>query len=174
MQLIAANPNPRVAGQKELPGKVNYFIGNDPDKWRTNIPTYAKVKYQDVYPGVDLVYYGNQRQLEFDLVVAPSADPRVIRLAFDDLVGARRAVPLQIADNGDLILHIDGGEVRLRKSVVYQEINGVRQEISGRYVLLQPETSNFPTPNPRTPNPKTPDSELRDSELKQVGFEIAA
>jgi hypothetical protein len=113
MKLVAANPNPRVAGQAELPGKVNYFIGNDPDKWRTNIPTYAKVKYRDVYPGVDLVYYGNQRQLEFDLVVAPGTDPKTIRLTFDGLVGARHAVPLQLDDAVDLIIPTDGGEVRL-------------------------------------------------------------
>jgi hypothetical protein len=76
MKLIGANPQPPVAGLEELPGKVNYFIGNDPTKWRTNVPTYTKVKYEDVYPGVDLVYYGNQRQLEYDFVVAPGADPK--------------------------------------------------------------------------------------------------
>ena len=63
MTLVGASPSPRVTGLEELPGKVNYFIGNDPAKWRTNVPTYAKVKYEAVYPGVDLVYYGNQREL---------------------------------------------------------------------------------------------------------------
>ena len=67
----------------QLPGIVNYFIGDDPAKWRTNIPTYAKVQYQDVYPGIDLAYYGNQGQLEYDLIVAPGADPNQIRLVFD-------------------------------------------------------------------------------------------
>ena len=75
MKLVGANPSPRVLGLEELPGKSNYFIGNDPSKWRTHVPHYAKVQYEDVYPGVDLVYYGNQRQLEYDLVVGPGADP---------------------------------------------------------------------------------------------------
>jgi len=67
MKLLDANPAPRITGVEELSGRSNYFIGNDPAKWRTNVPTYAKVKYQDVYPGVDLVYYGNQQQLECDI-----------------------------------------------------------------------------------------------------------
>src|SRR5258708_10348086 len=80
MSLVAANQMAKVTGVDELPGKSNYFIGNDPAKWRTNVPTYAKVKYQDVYPGIDLVYYGNQQQLEYDFVVAPGADPKAISL----------------------------------------------------------------------------------------------
>src|SRR5206468_12406265 len=82
MQLVGARTAPRVAGLDELPGTVNYFVGNDPAQWRANVPTYGKVAYQDVYPGIDLVYYGNQRQLEYDFVVAAGADPGVIRLAF--------------------------------------------------------------------------------------------
>src|SRR6267378_7738199 len=78
MSLVGAAPKPQVTGLDELPGKANYFIGKDRSKWRTNVPTYAKVQYQDVYPGVDLVYYGNQRQLEYDFVVAPGADPKKI------------------------------------------------------------------------------------------------
>jgi hypothetical protein len=75
MKLVGANPNPKFVGMEELPGKSNYFIGNDPQKWRTNVPNYAKVKYANVYPGVDLVYYGNQGQLEYDFVVQPGWDP---------------------------------------------------------------------------------------------------
>ena len=75
-----ANPNAPVRGLDQLPGKSNYFIGSDPNKWRIDVPTYAKVKYDNVYPGVDLVYYGNQRQLEYDFVVAPGVDPGVIVL----------------------------------------------------------------------------------------------
>ena len=81
MQLVGANPNPRaVEGRDERPGKVNYLIGDDSSKWLTSIPTYGKVAYSSVYPGVDLVYYGNRHQLEYDLVVAPGADPNVIQL----------------------------------------------------------------------------------------------
>src|ERR1700690_1222280 len=79
MKLAGANVDAKVTGTNELPGKSNYFIGNDPKKWRTNVPTYAKVKYQNVYPGVDLVYYGNQGgELEYDFVVAPGGDPSSI------------------------------------------------------------------------------------------------
>jgi len=74
MKLVGANPRTSVAGRDELPGNVNYFIGNDPTKWRTNVPTYAKVDFKDVYPGIDLTYYGHQRRLEYDFVVAPGAD----------------------------------------------------------------------------------------------------
>jgi hypothetical protein len=82
MKLIGANARPAVTGEKELSGRSNYFIGNDPKKWRTNVPNYARVKYQGVYPGVDLVYYGNQGgQLEYDFLVAPGANPAAIRFS---------------------------------------------------------------------------------------------
>ena len=81
LRLVGANPNARVTGLDELPGKSNYFIGNDPKKWRTNVPNYARVQYKAVYPGVDLNYYGNRGQLEYDFVVAPGADPDSVMLA---------------------------------------------------------------------------------------------
>src|SRR2546428_3707820 len=129
MKLLGANPAPAVAGVGELPGKSNYFVGNDPKKWRANVPTYAKIEYRDVYPGVNLVYYGNQRQLEHDFVVSPGADPKAITLAFEGMDG------VAIDALGDLVLRADGGEVRLRKPVVYQEQNGQRAVIPTRYVL---------------------------------------
>ncbi len=129
MKLVGANPSPRVTGLEELPGKSNYFLGNDPDKWHTDVPNYARVQYQDVYPGVDLVYYGNQRQLEYDLVVAPGADPDAIALSFD---GVEK---LRIDAQGDLVLETAGGEIRQHKPLVYQEVDGIRREIAGSYVL---------------------------------------
>ena len=150
MQLVGANPNAQADGREELAGKVNYFIGNDPTRWRTNVPTYTKVQYHEVYPGVDLVYYGNQRQLEYDFVVAPGADPTAIRLAF---AGAEN---IEMDAHGDLVLHAPGGHVRLHKPLVYQEVDGVKQVISGNYILLEPET-----PAPRSPSPR-------------VGFQVAA
>src|SRR6266851_502774 len=101
-KLVDANPKPKIAGLGELPGKVNYFIGNDPKKWRTNVPTYARVEYKNVYPGVNLVYYGGQRQLEYDFVVAPGADPKAIRLAFEGVDN------FALDTQGNLILHIAG------------------------------------------------------------------
>src|SRR5438552_2973962 len=129
MKLLGANPTPGVTGVEELRGRSNYFIGNDPAKWRANVPTYAKVEYRDVYPGVNLVYYGNQRQLEFDFIVAPGADPQRIRLRVE---GADR---LDLDAQGDLVVHTGGAQVRLQQPHVYQMANGVRQEIESRYVL---------------------------------------
>ena len=129
IRLVGANPAPQLTGLDDLPGKANYFIGNDPKKWRTDVPTYAKVKYHGVYPGVDLVYYGNQRQLEHDFIVAPGADPRVISLRLE---GAKK---LSLDAHGDLVLKTQNGEVRFQKPVVYQEVDGARQEIAGGYKL---------------------------------------
>ena len=129
MKLVGGNPNPAMKGLDELPGKVNYFRGHDPKQWHTNIPTYAKVKYEKVYPGIDLVYYGNQRQLEYDFIVAPGADPKAVRLAFE---GADK---LAIDKQGDLVLKSGGDDVRLHKPRVYQDINGQQREIEGRYTL---------------------------------------
>src|SRR2546425_5612407 len=129
MTFAGANPMPRLAGLRELPGKANYFIGNDPTKWRTNVSTYAKVRYDDLYPGIDLVYYGNQRQLEYDFVVRPGANPSRI------VLGVRGADRLEVDAQGDLVLHTAVGPIRERKPVIYQEIDGDRKEIPGAYVL---------------------------------------
>jgi len=129
MTFIGANPEPSVVGAEELPGKANYFIGSDPVKWRTNVSTYAKVRYKNVYPGIDLIYYGNQRQLEYDFVVSPGADPKRIRLGFQ---GADK---LEVDAQGDLVLHTATGVIRQRKPVIYQEVEGARREIAGGYVL---------------------------------------
>ena len=147
LKLVNANPKAAVSGAHELPGKVNYFLGNDPKKWRTNVPTYAQVRYRNVYPGIDLVYHGNQSgQLEYDFVVAPGADPGTILLAVD---AAGRAGSKQKAEssrqkaaksgwpkidyNGDLVVRLDNGEeVRFHKPLVYQEEeSGVRSQKSG-------------------------------------------
>ena len=133
MSLPGGNPSPRISGADPLPGRTNYFLGNDPAQWHTNVPTYRKVKYESVYPGVDLEYYGNQQKLEFDFVVAPGADLQRIRMSFS---GAER---LEINAQGDLVTHAGGAEVLYRKPRVYQPRSGSAgpQEklIDGRYVL---------------------------------------
>ena len=158
MKLVAANAKAKVAGLDPLPGKSNYFLGNDPKKWRTNVPTYAEVKYATVYPGVDLVYYGNQGQLEYDFVVAPGADPKVIAL---EMVGegsalprAAKSRPFQIDASGDLVIAIEGGEARFYKPVVYQPTGSNptsemqnRKAIDGHYVLLAEGRIGFDVPN---------------------------
>lgn len=144
MGLVGANRNPHEAGLDELPGKANFFIGNDASKWHTNVPLYAKVKYQEVYPGVNLVYYGNQRQLEYDFVVAPGADPGEIRLRF------RGASSMRLDREGNLVLTTAAGKISFHKPLVYQRTTGRglsaqvnpksrrhdRRLLKGHYVLL--------------------------------------
>jgi len=129
MRLMGANRQPRISGLGELPGKTNYFLGHDPKQWRRDVPTYRQVKYEQVYPGVDVVYYGNQQQLEYDFIVAPGADPKAIRLAF---AGAER---LRLDERGDLILETGAGELRQLRPAVYQEVSGAKQGVAGRYVI---------------------------------------
>jgi len=129
MKLLGSNPRARATALDELPGKSNYLIGNDPKRWRTNLPTYARVRYQGVYPGVDLVFYGNQRQLEHDFVVAPGADPNSIRFGLE---GSDR---ISLDKDGNLVLAVAGDEVQFQKPVIYQQDRGARREIAGGYVL---------------------------------------
>ncbi len=130
MGFAGANRAPRIVGAQQLPGKVNYFIGNDPQQWRSDIPTYAQVRYHDVYPGVSVVYYGTPGRLEYDLVIAPGADPKVIAL---DCQGADK---IKIDAQGNLRLRIPGGEVLLGKPRIYQMTSGRRRKsIPGGYVL---------------------------------------
>ena len=123
MRLANANQATKVAGIDPLPGRVDYFLGKDPSNWRTNIPSYARVKYADVYPGVDLVFYGNQRRLEYDFIVAPGADPKAIAL---NVEGARK---LRVNSRGDLLVGVSGGEVQLQKPVVYQQVGSPGTEL---------------------------------------------
>ncbi len=123
LRLVGARPDAEVTGRDELPGKANYFIGADPKKWRTDVPTYAKVRYHDVYPGVDLEYYASPSahgQLEYDFIVAPGADPGAIALR----VGAVREPPRRIVGNGVLVIPAKGGELRFHKPQVYQTSAG--------------------------------------------------
>ena len=137
IRLLGANPAPDIKGQDQLPGIVNYFVGNDPAKWRAGIATYARVDYEGVYPGVDVVYYGNQGQLENDFLVAPGVDPAVIALAFDGVKN------LAIGKAGDLLLQTRDGRVQMQKPVVYQLVDGARHEVAGNYVLRNRRTVGF-------------------------------
>jgi DNA-binding beta-propeller fold protein YncE len=134
-QLGGADPSAPVEALEELPGMASYFIGSDPSAWRRNIPTYGKVRYENVYPGVDLIYYGNQSSIEYDFVVKPGGDAGTIRLAFDGPDN------MQIAGNGDLVLHAGETEVRLRKPDIYQDVDGVRRSIRGNYTRIPGKNS---------------------------------
>ena len=129
LRLLGANVSAEAVAEDLLPGKSNYLIGNDRTHWRTNVANYGRVRYRGVYPGIDVVYYGNQRLLEHDFEVAPGADPRKIRLAFDGATSA------EIAASGDLVLHVADGEVRLHKPLIYQQTPQGKREIAGGFKL---------------------------------------
>jgi hypothetical protein len=130
MKLKGANPAPAVTAEHKTGAQANYFKGNDPKKWRTNVARFGRVRYAQVYAGVDVVYYGERQQLEYDFEVAPGADTRQITLEF---AGVKR-MKVERA-TGDLVLKTAGGEVRQRRPVAYQEVGGARREVESRYVL---------------------------------------
>ncbi len=129
MRIVGADPLAPSAGLEGQSGRTNYLVGDDPSQWHTEVANYGRVEYQDVYSGIDLVYYGNQRRLEYDFVVAPGADPNEIRLAFDGMQS------MELDAGGNLILHTAGGELVKDAPVLYQEIDGARHTIAGRYLL---------------------------------------
>lgn len=128
MQLLGANPTPAAVGVDRLQGTVNYFIGNDPARWHTNIPTFGKVNVAAVYPGIDLAFYGNQRQLEYDFIVDKQADPSRIAWAID---GAE----LHLDKDGSLEMKAPGGPARFLAPVAYQMIDGKRCPVAVKYML---------------------------------------
>jgi hypothetical protein len=125
LSLAGAQTPGHLEGLDELQTRSNYFIGNDPHKWHTNVTNYARVRYSQVYPGIDLIYYGNQERLEYDFQIAPGADPRAIAMEFK---GVRR---LFLDGEGNLLLHARNNKLVLHRPVTYQEINA-----SGRTYLL--------------------------------------
>jgi len=128
-KLLGAVQNPVVVGEDPQPGRVNYFIGRDPTKWQRNVPTYSKVRYKNVYAGIDLVYYGNHRQLEYDFAISPGADPGQIQFQIE---GPKQ---IRIDAAGDLVLGTASGTLRFQTPEVYQELGGVRVPVKGSYVL---------------------------------------
>ena len=90
MQIIGANPHPTISGLDELTAKSNYFRGQDPSQWLTDVPNYSKVLYQSIYPGIDLVYYGNEVAFAYDFLLAPGVDPNEIKLSFTGTDGRCR------------------------------------------------------------------------------------
>ncbi|MCP5126422.1 MAG: SBBP repeat-containing protein [Gammaproteobacteria bacterium] len=153
------NPEPQMEGLEKLPGISNYFLGNDPAKWRTKVPHYQQVRYADVYPGVDMVYYGNPNQLEHDFIVAPGVDPSVIQLAIS---GAEQ---VRVNTEGDLVLAVPGGEIVQQAPRIYQVIDGRQEAVAGRYVLRNENLADTGTVQVAVVDPVI--------EALQVRFEIA-
>ena len=137
MQLVGAKGNSTIAGVDRLPGTSSYFIGNDPTQWHRNIPQYGRVQYEGVYPGVDLIYYGNQGKLEYDFRLAAHSNPDLLKLHFSG------ADDLKIAENGDLVIATKAGDVHLQAPQVYQQFGNTRREVSSRYVLSADNNIQF-------------------------------
>ncbi|MEP6920076.1 MAG: carboxypeptidase regulatory-like domain-containing protein [bacterium] len=126
-----------IQGAEELAGKVNYFYGPDPEKWSPDHSTYGKVSYNKVYPGIDLVFYGTQQQLEYDLVVAPGADPGLIQIAFEGADG------ISVDKKGNLLLKTGAGDIQQNRPTIFQEVDGVKKEVKGNYTLRQGNKIGF-------------------------------
>jgi hypothetical protein len=131
-KLLGSAQNPAVIGEDLQPGSVNYFIGRDPTKWRTHVPTYARVRYKNVYPGIDLVYYGNHRQLEYDFAVSPGTDPGQIEF---EIQGGNQ---INLDANGNLTLQTGSNSLYFQSPIVYQESKGLRLPVHGSYILKDP------------------------------------
>lgn len=137
LNLVGSNPNPTAVGEDQQPGKANYFIGRDAKKWRTNVATYAKVHYKDVYPGIDLVYYGNSSQLEYDFEVAAGSDPRQIQF---DVKGADS---VSVDSTGNLILQTKQGALQVQSPVLYQTFNNMKLPVTGGFSMRNPTRVGF-------------------------------
>jgi uncharacterized repeat protein (TIGR01451 family) len=137
MKLAGANPNPTITGADLLPGKSSYFLGNDPAKWRHGVPQFSRVRYENIYPGINLVFYGNQGRLEYDFQVAPGSDPAQAQLEFN---GAKK---LELKD-GALVIQTDAGDsLQLQAPRIYQEIAGREQPVEGSFVLRGANRAGF-------------------------------
>jgi hypothetical protein len=137
LRLVGANSAAQGQGLDLLPGVSNYLIGNDPSQWHLAVPNYARVEYQNVYPGVDLVFFGNQGRLEYDLVVQPGARIDGIHLSFSGVQA------LSLDSQGNLVLHASSGNLAEEAPMVYQEIGGVRRAIAVRYVIQNDQQVQF-------------------------------
>ena len=132
MDVLGVNPDLTMLPEDKLPGITNYLMGSTRAKWPTNLPTYAKTRSRNLYPGIDLVYHGTQGQLEYDFVLAPHADPAQIHLRF---AGASPVVDA----SGDLVLSLgtvaSQNGIRFHKPVLYQQVRGIRRPVNGRFTL---------------------------------------
>ncbi|MGI9023053.1 MAG: SBBP repeat-containing protein [Acidimicrobiales bacterium] len=129
IDVLGADPAARAEEQGRLSGRVNYLTGDDPQRWHSDVPTFGRVTYRGVYPGIDLAYYGNQQSLEYDFIVAPGSDPGRIGIGFQG------ADSLSLTPEGDLVVAVPGGELRQHAPRIYQEDGATRSSVAGRFVL---------------------------------------
>ncbi|GAN35109.1 MAG: hypothetical protein DYG83_18165 [Candidatus Brocadia sp. AMX2] len=140
---LSANNNPEIIAEGLQEGKVNYFIGNDPKKWKSNIPTYKTVVYKGIYNNIDMKFYGNNRQMEYDIVVKPGASPSRVQFSYHGIEG------LQVTEDGDLEISLKDDKIIQKRPYVYQEIDGKRVERDGKFRVLSSELG-IPPQNPKS------------------------
>jgi hypothetical protein len=140
LAFVGANENPEIQGEDRLPWNNNYFIGNDPDQWRTDVPNYKKIRLREVYDGVDLVYYGNRKRVKYDFVVKPGEDPEKILLKYDfgEAGGA-----LEVNEKGELVVKTPVGELIEEKPYCYQKIEGKEAAVEVAYEVIEGGTYRF-------------------------------
>jgi len=131
VQFVNANPYPEVVGVDRLPHNNNYFLGNDPSKWRTDVPNYSTIIYKDIYPGIDLKYYGNGQSMKYDFIIRPGADISQIKIRYDGVEN------LCVTPTGDLQADTRFGLIHEKIPYIYQEIDGVIREVAGRYETIE-------------------------------------
>jgi len=136
-EFVNANSDVVIVGEEVLPHYNNYFIGNDPDLWYTNVLNYKSVLYKDIYPSIDLHYYGDGDSLKYDFIVYPGGDPSMIEIYYDGVE------ELELTPNGDMVMQTRLGSICEQIPVIYQEINGITQEISGRYEIRELDSFGF-------------------------------
>ena len=141
MQFTGANPQSAIRGDGGLSGKINYLTGSNPAQWRAGVPTFAQVRVEEIYPGINLVYYGNQQRLEYDFTVAAGANPEAIAIHF---TGADK---ISVNAQGELVLKLGHDEMLQPRPVIYQTIDGLRREISGGYKMLDAHDVAFTVGN---------------------------
>ena len=137
LEFVGSDPGVKIVGEGQLPGRSNYLIGSDPHRWHTQLRNYSRVSYEAIYPSTDLVFYGNARELEFDLVLAPGADPNAIKIK---LTGAQE---LRLDNDGNIVLRTSGRDILLRAPFVYQKSIASRKRIPAQFVLSSANEISF-------------------------------
>ncbi|HET6979471.1 MAG TPA: SBBP repeat-containing protein [Pyrinomonadaceae bacterium] len=173
MKMIGANQTAKVEGREPLQGKVNYLVGNDRSKWHRNIETFREVRYSNVWPGVDMVWYGTQSKLEYDFVVKPGASVSAIRLLF------KGADKLQIDEHGNLLLNVGNEKMVQSAPTIYQDQEQARVNISGKYVIKENnevgfEVGTYDVNKPLVIDPILTYSTYIGGESTDVGLGVAA
>lgn len=136
-RFVGANPDVTACGENLMEYKCNYFIGNDPSLWRTDVPNYQSILLKNVYDGIDVRFYGNEESVEYDFIVAPGADPSLIQMEFDSIRG------LSIDDHGNLVVETTWGTMRQLKPVIFQQENGWRENVEGRFLIKDSHRVGF-------------------------------